>query len=186
MSKRTWHNDLACHQHVFTMNIIDYYGFCFGGSIVFLTLFCLISFTVQEFLRLCTNHLSSLLPKQARANILKWGFRIFGSASIAMVVVVVIIGGNIAAAFSNGTQRPGLRDRFGTVTILNMLPLYAGTGVKFIERCFGVPKTPYENIHRWLGIVTVCAALGHALLALSSERISLGDPKSAAGLVVSC
>lgn len=168
------------------MNVIDYYGFCFGGSIVFLTLFCLISFTVQEFLHLCTNHLSSLLPRQARANILKWGFRIFESISIAIVVVVVIIGGNIAAAFSNGIQRPSLRDRFGTVTILNMLPLYVGAGVKFIERCFGAPKAPYEIIHRCLGVVTVCAALGHALLALSAERISLGDLRSAAGLVVSC
>jgi len=76
--------------------------------------------------------------------------------------------------------------RAGTLSLINMVPLFAGFHISFLADLLGVSITTYRRIHRSLGLMSFVLVLFHVLVAVTSgTSFSLATGQHLFALIVS-
>ncbi len=75
--------------------------------------------------------------------------------------------------------------RAGTLSLVNMIPLFAGPSFGFLADRLGVPLKVYRRAHRSAGFMTFTLVLLHVLAVVSQGSFSLGQPQHLFAVIVS-
>jgi Ferric reductase like transmembrane component len=74
----------------------------------------------------------------------------------------------------------------GNLSLVNMIPLFAGAHLSFLADLLGLPLDAYRRVHRSAGLMTFALILFHVLVVVANRTsFSLGVPEHLFGLIVS-
>ena len=148
-------------------------------ALVLGSVFCILIFanTLPLLLR-CSRYLSPLISKHMVYRYLLQRHRLFGPWSRAAVLLqlVYIAGNTVCAVFrvSHGkiqlstVSQAGLRA--GTLSVINLVGLFAGPHLDFLADVFGVASRTLRHLHLSAGVMVVILALFHTLVAVGVRR----------------
>jgi len=76
--------------------------------------------------------------------------------------------------------------RAGTLSIVNLIPLFAGLHISFLADLLGVTLATFRQIHRSAGVMSVLLALFHVPVAVASRSsFALALPQNLFAVIVS-
>jgi hypothetical protein len=76
-------------------------------------------------------------------------------------------------------------NRVGTLSLVNMIPLFAGPSFSFLAERLGIPLKVYRCAHRSAGFMTFTLVLIHVLSVVSQGSFSLSPPQHLFKVIVS-
>ena len=143
--------------------------------------------------RLC-HYLSPLMSKHMVYHYLLHRHRLLGPWSRAGVLsqLIYIAGNIICVAFEvshsniqiSNLSQAGLRA--GTLSIINMIPLFAGPHLDFLADVLGVAFRTLRQIHRSAGVMAVLLGVFHTLVAVGTRpSLGLQQPQNLFAVIVS-
>ena len=83
----------------------------------------------------------------------------------------------------SGAAKAGIRA--GTLSLVNMIPLFTGPSLSFLADRLGVSLQVYRCVHRSAGFMTVTLVLIHVLSVVSQGSFSLSPPQHLFAVIVS-
>ncbi|EHK19872.1 uncharacterized protein TRIVIDRAFT_134811, partial [Trichoderma virens Gv29-8] len=90
---------------------------------------------------------------------------------------VVYIGGNVISLAYGVDSITQAASRAGTLSLINMMPLYLTTHLSFLSDLFGVSLPTYRQLHRLCGLMAMGHVIFHGGVALTHHsRLSTGMP----------
>ena len=152
-----------------SMDVIQVYAVAAGG-----TIFIFILINLLPYLASLWKHISLFTLKHLTYPYLLHRHRFIGPWSRAEVLIqVVYLTVNIfCLSFRvSGVAKTG--SRAGTLSLVNMIPLFAGPSFSFAADRLGVPLKVYRYAHRSAGFITFTLVLIHVLSVVSQGSFSL-------------
>ena len=83
----------------------------------------------------------------------------------------------------SGVAKAGTRA--GNLSLVNMIPLFAGPSFSFLADRLGIPLKVYRCAHRSAGLMTVVLVLIHVLSIVSQGSFLLSQPQHLFAVIVS-
>jgi hypothetical protein len=147
------------------MEITQLYAIAAGGILLFLVLINIRPY-VEAFLRAVSLPVSKHLTYPRIIH----RCRYFGPWSRADVIIQLFyIAVNM---FCVGFRVPNISTaglRAANLSLINMVPNYAGSHLGFLADILGIPLSAYQRIHRSSGVMSVLLLLFHVLTILGSR-----------------
>lgn len=164
------------------MDITQAYATAAGGIFfIFILVNCL------PYVAQLIKHVSFFTSKHLTYPYLLGRHRFLGPWTQAVVLVqLVYVTVNVfCLSFQVFTvSQAGLRA--GTLSLINMIPLFAGPHFSFLADLLGVSVTAYQRVHRSAGLMSFVLALFHVLVAvISGASFSLAMGQYLFALIVS-
>ena len=75
-------------------------------------------------------------------------------------------------------------DRTGTLSLINMIPLFLGPHLSFLASTVGLSLKTFQAVHGWSALVSVLLGATHTIFSLHSSSFSLKQSICRYGLIV--
>ena len=164
------------------MGIIQVYAVAAGGILLVFFLINLLPYFASLW-----KHISLFTSKHLTYPYLLHRHRFIGPGSRAEVLTQAIyLTLNIFCLSFKVSDVAKAGIRAGTLSLVNMIPLFAGPSLSFLADRLGVPLKVYRCAHRSAGLMTFMLVLIH-VLAVVAQRGSfpLGPPQHFFAVIVS-
>lgn len=164
------------------MDIIQTYAVAAGGI-----LFALFLINLLPYLASLWKHISLFTSKHLTYPYLLHRHRLIGPWSRAEVLIqVAYVTANFFCLSFKVLDVAKAGTRAGTLSLVNMIPLFAGPSLSFLADRLGVPLKVYRCAHRSAGYMTFLLVLIHVLLAVSQQgSFPVGQPQHLFAVIVS-
>ena len=164
------------------MNIPQVYAIAAGGVFILLLIFKSVSSVHQV---LCA--LAILVAKHLTYPFIVRRHRLLGPWNRADVLLqLVYFTINIFSMIFRITSIKDAKARAGTLTIINMAPLFFGFHLSFLADLLGISLSDYRRIYRMMGWMSFLLGFVHILVAFYSNLSYFRDiPKNLYAVIVS-
>ena len=163
------------------MDITQAYAVAAGG--IFTTLFLI---NLLPYVMRLTGRVLIVICKHLTYPYLVRRHRLFGPWTRAGVLVqLVYITANLFCLSFRVSKISEAGLRAATLSLINMIPLFAGPHLSFVADLLGVSLTTYRQIHGTAGVGSFGLLGFHVLEAVSGGSYSLASRRNVFGLVVS-
>lgn len=141
---------------------------------------------LRNYLSQIVNHVF-LLSRHLTYRRLVHRHRFVGPWSPAVIIIqLVYIAANILCVTFPASPVAEIGRRAGTLAAINMVPLFAGPHLAFLENILGTPLGTIHLIHRSAGIMAFSLSIVHVLVIAESKiSLPLDVPQNLFAVVVS-
>ena len=163
------------------MDIIQIYAIAAGG-----TFFIFVLINLLPYLAPLWKHISLFTSKHLTYPYILHRHRLIGPCSrleILLQVVYLTINIFCLSFRLSGVAKAGTRA--ANLSLVNMIPLFAGPSFSFLADRLGVPLEVYRCGHRSAGFMTFVLVLIHVLSVVSQGSFSLTQPQHLFAVIVS-
>ncbi len=164
------------------MDVIQIYATAAGGFFFVFIIVNLLSHTVRF-----REKISLLTFKHLTYSYFLNRHRLLGpwSRTDVLVQLIYITINVFCLSFRVSTiSKAGLQA--GNLSLVNMIPLFAGTHLSFLADLLGFPLNSYRRVHRSAGLMVFALILFHVLVVVANRTtFSLKVPEHLFGLIVS-
>ncbi len=163
------------------MDIIQVYAVAAGGI-----LFIFVLINLLPYLAPLGKHISLFTLKHLTYPYLLHRHRFVGPWSRAEILIqAVYLTVNIFCLSFRVSGMAEASNRAGTLSLVNMIPLFASPSFSFLADRLGVPFKVYRCAHRSAGFMTFTLVLIHVLSVVSHGSFSLSQPQHLFAVIVS-
>lgn len=171
------------HQNQITnMDVTQIYAIAAGGVfILFIIANCL------HYIKWLVKHIAFFTSRYLTYCYLVRRHRFLGPWTRAGILVQVIyIAINVFCLTFQVSKLSQVSLRAGTLSLINMIPLFAGSHLSFLADVLGVSLATYRRIHRSGSLVSFALGLCHVMMAVIGRgSLTLATPRYLFGLIAS-